>query len=513
MAGNIKALKSYLVSLGFDVNQSQFNKFNSSLKEAAALVKKSGVSMAADVISWQIKLTAGFVAVSTAIVGTAYKVAMADQEFRLFGQRMLLNTEQARSLKITLDALNQPIEAIAFDPELHARYEQLRKDQLLLSAGLGGDFEGTMKQIRDVMFEFTRLEVEFKYFTFSVAKNLFAALGGGDFIKQLHNLNDWIIKNIPEWSRKFSTYLVPILKDTWRILKDLGVLFLDLGTVFTNFIGIVSGDSSLKSKTFDFEKFANAVDKVARAVAWVLEKLIALEDFLAQNPGLVGGAALGAKVGSFFGPEGTLIGGAVGALAGEAYDSLLGGAPGAAGGNSGPGNGGVTADQARTLAQQIGGNLGVDPSIIYAQFAHETGNFTNRGARQLNNLAGIENADGSYKSFASTAGFADYYTKLIQRKYSGALGATSTDAYASALKQGGYFADTLSNYEHGMRSFQGSYSNGGGSHSSFEMNGDINIMQPNASPDQIKIIVKSAMEEHTALKTKRSLAQTRTAYV
>jgi len=513
MAGDVKALKSYLVSLGFDVNQSQFAKFESSLRGAKSLVKSTTVDMGLDLLKWQAAVTGVFFAVSGAIVGTITKVAMADQEFRLFGQRMLLNTEQARSLKITLDALNQPIEAIAFDPELHARYEQLRKDQLQLTAGLGGDFEGTMKQIRDAMFEFTRLEVEFKYFTFSVAKNIFQALGGGDFIKQLHRLNDWIIQNIPEWSAKFAKYLVPILKDTWRILKDLGVLFLDLGTVFTNFVGIISGDSSLKSKTFDFEKFADAVDKVAKAVAWVLEKLIALEDFLAQNPGLVGGAALGAKVGSFFGPEGTLIGGALGALGGEAYDTLLGGAPGASGAAGGAVTS-VTADQARSLAQQIGGNLGVDPSIIYAQFAHETGNFTNRGARELNNLAGINVPGGNgqdYRKFGSLQEFANYYTSLIQRKYSGALGASSTDAYASALKEGGYFTGSLSNYEHGMRSFQGSYSGGGGSSSTISI-GDINIMHPNASPDQIKNAVKGAIEEHTSLQTKRSLAQTRTAY-
>ena len=511
MADDIKALKSYLVSLGFDVNKSQFNKFESSLKEAAGLVKKSGLSMASDVIKFQIAVTGAFVATSAAIVGTVAKVAMADQEFRLFGERMMLTTEQARSVKITLDALNQPIENIAFDPELHARYDQLRKDQLLLTAGLGGDFEGTMKQIRDVMFQFTRLEVEFKYFTFAVAKNLFQALGGGDFIKQLQHLNDWIIQNIPEWSRKFSIYLVPILKDTWRILKDLGVLFLNLGTIFTNFVGIISGDSSLKSATFDFEKFASAVDKVANFVATLLEGLIALENFIARNPGLIGWAALGARGGMFFGPEGALAGGVIGALAGVTYDSFGGGAANAVPGGGGAG-GGVTADQARALARQVGGNLGVDPSIIYAQFAHETGNFTNRGAKSLNNLAGIENADGSYKSFASTSDFANYYTGLIQRKYSGALGATSTDAYASALKQGGYFADTLSNYEHGMRSFQGSYANGNSDGSPSISVGNIILTQPGLTNEEVGNVVAHKISEHLTRQTKRGLAQTRSIY-
>lgn len=482
MAGDIKSLKSYLVSLGFDANMSQFSKFESVLKDAKSLVKKSTVDMGLDLLKWQTAVAGVFFTVSGAIVGTIGKVAMADQEFRLFGQRMLLNTAQARSLKISLDALGQPIEAIAFDPELHSRYAQLQKDQALLAGGLGGDFEGTMRQIRDVMFEFTRLEVEFKYFTFSVAKNIFQALGGGDFVQSLHGLNDFIIQNIPRWSQQFTKYLVPVLKDTWHIFVDIAKILIRLEPL---------------------------IEGVLKVIGWVLDKSIALFDLFAKNPGLFGGAALGAKIGGFAGPEGALAGGAVGGLAGLAYDSFTGGAKDAGSGVSGAGSGNMT-DQARALAGQVGANLGVDPSIIFAQWAHETGNFTNRGAKSLNNLAGIEKSDGSYRSFGSLQSFGDYYTSLIKRKYSGALGATSTDDYATALKRGGYFADSLSNYEHGMRSFQGAY--GGGGASSSVTVGDIYVTNPNASPEQIKNAVKSAIEEHVSLQTKRSLAQTRTAY-
>ena len=486
MAGDIKSLKSYLVSLGFDVNQGQLSKFDSALRDAKSLVKKSTVDMGLDLLKWQTAVAGVFFSVSGAIVGTVAKVAMADQEFRLFGQRMLLNTEQARTLKITLDALGQPIEAIAFDPELHSRYEQLRKDQLLLSAGLGGDFEGPMKQIRDVMFQFTRLEVEFKYFTFSVAKNLFQALGGGDFVQSLQHLNDYIIQNIPRWSQQFTTYLLPVLKDTWRIFVDIGEILIRLEPL---------------------------LDKVLKLVGWILDKSIVLFDLIAKNPGLVGGAALGARIGAFVGPEGALAGGAVGALGGLAYDSLTGGAPKATASAGGAVSGGI-ADQARALAAQVGAKLGIDPSIIYAQWAHETGNFTNRGARQLNNLAGINVPGGhgeDYRSFSSLQDFGNYYSNLISGKYKGALGATNVDQFAIGLKQGGYFKGPLNDYEKGMRNFQPSYGAGG---SSSSVVGDINVYVNNAgaSADEIAHKVKSAVEEHTALKTKRSLAQTRTAY-
>jgi hypothetical protein len=397
---------------------------------------------------------------------------------------MFLNTQQARSLKIALDALGQPLEAIAFDPELHGRYEQLRKDQLALSAGLGGDFEGTMRQIRDVMFEFTRLEVEFKFFTFSVVKNIFQALGGGDFIQKLHGLNDYIIQHIPEWSQKFTQYLLPVLKATWHILEDIGIILIKLEPLFL---------------------------AVLRAVGWILDKIMPLIDFVANHPGLVGGALAGAKIGSFAGSEGALLGGGVGALGGAAYDALTGGPSKATAANSG-GLGGTTADQARTLAARVGADLGIDPSIIYAQWAHETGNFSNRGSTSLNNLAGINVPGGrgqDYRSFGSLDQFGDYYEGLIRRKYSSALGAKDVDQFALALKQGGYYGDSFANYDRGMRHFQGAYGNGG---SVTHINAPISIMQPGATPEQIKIAVRDGIHEHVSLQTKRSLAQTRTVY-
>jgi mannosyl-glycoprotein endo-beta-N-acetylglucosaminidase len=513
MASDIKALKSYLVRLGFDANEDQFLKFESKLKQAANLVKSSTFTMGANLLKWQIAVTGMFVGIGTAVVGTIAEVAKADQEYRLFGQRMFLNTQQARSLKIALDALGQPLEAIAFDPELHGRYEQLKKDQALLSAGLGGDYEGTMRQIRDVMFEFTRLEVEFKYFVMSVAKNIFKAMGGGDFIAKLHQLNDWIIKNIPKWSTQFTTYLLPILKDVWQVLKDTGALLWNLGLDFANLVNGIAGDSdAMKSSMPAWEKFARAIDHVVKLVYYLVEGLIWLENhkgILGLIVGAIGGFAVG-------GPWGALAGSVALGGSGFAMDYVRsqggGGIPDAPRGTSGAGSNGI-ADQARALAAQVGPQLGVDPSIIFAQWAHETGNFTNRGATQLNNLAGINVPGGNgsdYKSYSSLNEFAQDYASLISRRYKGALGAGNVDDYATALKRGGYFSGPLNDYEHGMKGFQGSYS--GGASSTHVGTITVNVNGSNATPDDIKNKVLAALQEHTALQTKRSLVQTRSVY-
>lgn len=127
---------------------------------------------------------------------------------------------------------------------------------------------------------------------------------------------------------------------------------------------------------------------------------------------------------------------------------------------------GATVEQARAQALRVSAQTGISPDILLAQWEHETGNFTNRGAKSLNNLAGVNVPGGKgedYRSFKSLDEFGDYYAGMMKRKYPDALGAQDVDTFAKALKKGGYFGDSLQNYEKGMSShlagIQGASSN------------------------------------------------------
>ena len=110
-------------------------------------------------------------------------------------------------------------------------------------------------------------------------------------------------------------------------------------------------------------------------------------------------------------------------------------------------------------AQVAGGISGIDPKILYAQFAHETANFTSELCLQYNNLAGVTQTqendlpqpDGSfyYMKFDDLSAWARYFGKFI-RLFDGATEAQNITEYATALKDGGYFGDTLENYIDGM---------------------------------------------------------------
>lgn len=505
---DVATLKSYLVGLGFAVDVQQYKRFESTLAQAARAVNKETGAIGASLLKWQTGIVGMFAAVSGAVLGMMDKVSMADQEYRLFGERMFMSTNQARSMKVALDALGASIEEVAFDPELHDRFMQLQKDQKTMYDSLGmGGFEAAAKGMRDITFELDRFKVELGVLQMGVFKELFKGLfGDGDVLKKLREWNDWIISHIPQLSKQFSTFLVPILKDTWRIAKDIVDIFASMALSFTNVIGILSGDKSIEGSTFSFEKFATAIEKVVSGIASVLEFVLKLEKHLPVLGILAGGLA-GAAVGSIVPGVGTAVGGAVGAVGGGILD-LMGRSPGARGAATD-----ATAsiiDQARQAAKRIGAETGADPSLIFAQWAHESANFTYPGALRRNNFGGIRKPGSTeYKEYNSVDDFANDYEQVTRnsKRYSGLFNAKSPEDWAAILKKGGYYEGPQDAYTRQMRSFRPEYSGGNSGSSTSISVGDINITQPGADEHTIKRAVISAVDEAADKQTQRNLAE------
>lgn len=106
------------------------------------------------------------------------------------------------------------------------------------------------------------------------------------------------------------------------------------------------------------------------------------------------------------------------------------------------------------------------PAWIYAQLAHETNGGTSDLAVNYNNFAGLTQTqdnglaqpDGSnyYMSFESQEDFADYFADYLNLyEGDGLFSATNLQEYASALKSGGYFGDSVENYVNGMNNWLG----------------------------------------------------------
>jgi len=95
---------------------------------------------------------------------------------------------------------------------------------------------------------------------------------------------------------------------------------------------------------------------------------------------------------------------------------------------------------------------GIPWEWIYAQWAHETGGYTSDVLLEYNNAGGLMRSDlQDYMTFPTVGAFTDYWANYI-KLYApdGVYDATTPDEYAAKIRSGGYYTDTLANYQKGM---------------------------------------------------------------
>lgn len=252
-------IEEYLVKLGGVVDQTSFRHFHQALRDASAAVDVAAADMSEVLLNAGTAIAAGFAAAGSAIVGMSDKVAMADQQYRLFGLHMFMSRDAARGLKVAMDALDEPLENLAWDPELRGRTIQLLKDQAQMR--VGGGFEQQMHRIRDIRFQFTRMHVELEYLAMHVVSDFMTALGLGPtkLLKTLQHINNWVIHNMPQISKKLVQDFMPIWHSMVGVLKSVWELLKSVGVAYTNVIGALTGDYSLMGTTASFHKFADAL--------------------------------------------------------------------------------------------------------------------------------------------------------------------------------------------------------------------------------------------------------------
>jgi hypothetical protein len=136
-------------------------------------------------------------------------------------------------------------------------------------------------------------------------------------------------------------------------------------------------------------------------------------------------------------------------------------------------------DPRKDQAERVSKMTGIPADIIFAQWEHETGNFTNRGARDLNNLAGVNVHGGKgqdYRKFDSLDAFGNYYAKLMRPdgNFPDAHNAKTAGDFAAALKHGkdglqyytgpeDAYANNMQRYLNGIRGASGAVAAAGSS--------------------------------------------------
>ena len=202
MANGLDVIKSYLISLGFSLDDASYRQTMQSLDRFTNTVQDHTKGIA------KAYVTAGGIIVSTLTTITSAtatmvdKTAQADLTYQKFALHMFMANNVAKQLKITTDALGESLDDIVWMPELRGRWQTLMKESRGMETP--GDAEGQLKFIRDIRFEFTRMRIEATYGMQWITYYLIKYLDGP--LKSMHQglkqFNDWIQKNMPMWTEK-----------------------------------------------------------------------------------------------------------------------------------------------------------------------------------------------------------------------------------------------------------------------------------------------------------------------
>ncbi|HEY3987939.1 MAG TPA: lytic transglycosylase domain-containing protein [Acidobacteriaceae bacterium] len=329
----------YLVKLGFDSDPAGYAKFASTLTDAAGIAASRTKSIVESLGKWQGAIVGGFAAIGTAALVTMDKVADADLGYQLLATKMFIGVDAAKQLSIATDVLGHSLDEIAWNPELHRRFDILLDDQKRMAEVMGHGYEPALLNIREIRFQFSRLQDELQFGLLpTLVSDVFDDLGGGNALQKLENLNDWVIDHLPEIASTFSKYLVPVLKDAKDVGSDVVGMLEDAGVAFTNLVGLISGDHSIEGTTLNFDHLLTAVDHVSHGFAKFVNTITDAERILAH---LASGTALffsghyeeaaaeyKKAMQDFTAGSGAVLGGVVGTGAGAFGGSVAGGAIG-----------------------------------------------------------------------------------------------------------------------------------------------------------------------------------------
>lgn len=89
---------------------------------------------------------------------------------------------------------------------------------------------------------------------------------------------------------------------------------------------------------------------------------------------------------------------------------------------------------------------------VMRQLAYESNYGRSRVARRQHNYGGVGWNGKTYNTYKSDADFVKDYVRLMHTRYGAALRAKSTQDYARALKQKGYYEDSIQNYSRNLNS-------------------------------------------------------------
>ena len=215
-AVNTDQIKSYLVGLGFEVDDTALAKFNSAIGKATGVVEKHTSLMSN---AW-VKAGGAVTAATLSIIGSTgillQSLAKADLGYDLYAMKMFMARDAAKQFKIVTDAMGHSLNEIAWNPELNRQYRDLMETASRIK--MPEDYGKQMHTIRELGHEFTRFKIEASYAVEMVGYEIAKGLNIAGATQSFKEFNAMLMEKMPIWAKKVADVIVPII----NIIKNFG---------------------------------------------------------------------------------------------------------------------------------------------------------------------------------------------------------------------------------------------------------------------------------------------------
>jgi hypothetical protein len=238
-----EVIKEYLVSLGVQIDRPGFTQMQSTLNQTSGTVASATSGWTKNFVTAGTIIGTALASVTASIAGVMTAAAKQDLSMEKYARNMLISKSAALEMKTAMDALGESVQDIQLTPELMGRYRALVSDGRNMK--VGGDYEGTMKNFRDLIFEFTRLKQEASYALQWVGYYLMKHLSKplADAKESFRSFNDNLIKTMPVWTEKVAralVYVINIGKHFLELLKSIGKSIYEVWDAFPRGIKIAT---------------------------------------------------------------------------------------------------------------------------------------------------------------------------------------------------------------------------------------------------------------------------------
>lgn len=218
-------IQEYLVGLGVRLDKPGFAQAEATINRLDHTVESATGNMARNFVRASAMIGTAVAGVTASVFGLMKSAASQDLAMQKLSRQMMVGKDAAWTMKAATDALGESIQDIMLTPELMGRFEKLTADGRKMQ--IGGDFAETMKNFRDLTFEFTRLKQEVSYAMTWVGYYLMKYLNRPltEAREKFRSFNDMFVKNMSVWTEKAARMLVYII----NVGRHFLTLVVDIG--------------------------------------------------------------------------------------------------------------------------------------------------------------------------------------------------------------------------------------------------------------------------------------------